>query len=190
MNSQVFLTVECRRKDIPYPAETHKHSQNYGFKSLKGKPEKAEKIQEAIGFPGIIHALKAINASDSPFFSIGCEKYIGPHEFGGYYARGYIEFSFNYSRMVSFPQAADLFRTFSGYCDERGLPDGVTYNFDLQPAHFVRAKIDGYSCCVWIMTSGHASYEEAVSAFNHASQFFGEFIAAFGPPEDEPERLY
>ncbi|ATF04056.1 hypothetical protein PhaeoP75_04457 (plasmid) [Phaeobacter gallaeciensis] len=190
MSSQVFLTVEDRQKDIPYPPETHQDSQNFGFKPLKGKSEKVDKIQEAKGFPGIIAALKAINVQDSPFFSIGCEKYIGPEQYGGYYARGYIEFAFNYARMVSFPQAADLFRCFSIYYAQHEIYEYTTYNFDIQPAYFVKAKTDGYTCCVWIRTGHHASHKEAEQAYNKAVQLLADFISTVGPPENEPERIY
>jgi len=187
---RIFLTVEDRCKNIPYPPESHQESQNFGFKLLKGKIDKAEKIQEAKGFPGIISALKAINAKGSPFFSIGCEKYIGPEQCGGYYARGYIEFAFNYAQMVSFPQAADLFRSFSNFCYNHKTPESVTYNFDLQPAHFVKAKTDGYSCCVWTRTGGHKTHEDAERAYNSAVEFLGNFIGAIGPLTIESERIY
>jgi hypothetical protein len=190
VSSRVFMTVENRKKDIPYPAETRRDGQNFGFKSLKGKSGKTEGIQEAKGFPGIISVLLAINDVGSPFFSIGCEKYIGPEKFGGFYARGYIEFAFNYRKMVSFQQAADLFHDFSVFCSQKEIPEGTNYNFDLQPAYFTRAKVDGYSCCVWTKTVGHANHAEAERAYNDAVQFLGEFITRIGPPSNEPERIY
>jgi hypothetical protein len=190
MSKSIFLTVEDRTKDIPYPAESHQDSQNFGFKPLKGKPEKVAKIQEAKGFPGIIAALESINEYESPFFSIGCEKYIGPEQFGGFYARGYIEFAFNYTKMVSFAQAADLFRLFSEFSSQRGVPASTTYNFDLQPAHFRKAMVDGYSCCVWIRTGGHPDYDRAQNAYNEAALFLGDFIDGMGAPAGELERIY
>ncbi len=182
--------MDERTKRIPYPPETHPDSQNYGFRSLKGKPDRAAKIKEANGFPGMIAALRSLNSDGSPFFSIGCEKYIGPQEFGGFYARGYIEFAYNYSQLVNFAQTADLFRVFSAFCSAREIDPRVTYNFDLQPAHFATVNTDGYSCCLWTRTGDHASIAEAKQSYNDAVKTLAEFFDGWGPPSPEPKRIY
>lgn len=190
MSCKVFLTVDTRRKHIPYQSETHDGSQNFGFKILKGKLHKIDSIQEAKGFPGIIHVLRALNESNSPFFSIGCEKYIGEQPFSGFYARGYIEFSFNYAIMANFANLAEFFRMFSIHCANSNTRSGDSFDFNMQPAHFKKIGLDGYSCCVWIRTGEHSSYSEAEQSYNRSAIFLAKFIETVGAPASLPEAIY
>lgn len=99
-NGQILMTINQRSKAIPYPAANHADSQNYGFQILKGKLDKIEGIQEAKDSKCIQEILGVLNATESPFFSAGCEKSFNK-EANGCWAKGYIEFAFNYSKAVN-----------------------------------------------------------------------------------------
>jgi hypothetical protein len=59
---------------VPYRAEDRDDGQrNHGFIDIVDHPELAVSIPEAQKSPGLLSLLKAINAQDSAFFSIGCE---------------------------------------------------------------------------------------------------------------------
>jgi hypothetical protein len=179
---QVFLTIETRSKAIPYPAASNADSQNFGFKPLKGKPDKIAKIQEAKGMPGIVKLLQALNAKDSPFFSVGCEKYIGDYHDGLFYVRGYVEFAFNYGPLLRDIQYMSLFKGFTDYVAKNPLSKGWSVNWDLQPAHFTSAKIDGYSCCLWLHVRSYLTHHEAVTNYNQLAEYQVGFFDSIGVP--------
>jgi hypothetical protein len=59
---------------------------------LKGKLHKVASIQEAKDNSALQQVLKIINAAESAFFSVGCERSFN-HGPQGFWAKGYIEFA-------------------------------------------------------------------------------------------------
>lgn len=181
--SQNMLTVNARSKSIPYPAATNVHSQNYGFRILKGKPGKVDRVKEASDLPALIGILKAINSPASPFFSVGCEKAF-PEFNGGFCAKGYVEFAFNYSRLVSdATQYFPLFFHFNRYAADFLSSNNVQFWWDLQPAEFKAIDLAGFSCCVWVTTEIYPSVEAAISVFSSSLELLNSFLGQYGAPE-------
>lgn len=183
MNPKVFLTIERRVKDVPYPPSNDEGSQNFGFKSYKGHTGKIPKIAEAKGFNGIISVLTAINSEMSPFFSIGCEKVIEAN-FQSFYARGYIEFSLNYEVMVVDKlNYMHLFAQFEN--DSRDYVDGnnVSFNWELAQAHFRKIDKVGYTCTIWVHAFNCSNHQSAVVAYNSATEFLASFFNTIGKPK-------
>lgn len=184
MTAQVYLTIGTRPKNIPYPASSSGGSQGFGFKPLKGKPDKVAGIKEVSEVPGVADLLRSINASETPFFSVGCEKYIGPYDDGSYYARGYVEFAFNHPEFLRDVQYMALFKHFNDYVSGEPLRPEWSVNWELQPAHFKKVKTDGYSCCMWLHVRPYFTREKAVEDYNALARHLIEFFEAHGADKD------
>ncbi|MBR8279097.1 hypothetical protein [Burkholderia vietnamiensis] len=60
---------------IPYHAVQHEDgTRNHGYRPVKGDRDAIEAIPEVQGYPELADFLIAINASDTPIESVGCEK--------------------------------------------------------------------------------------------------------------------
>lgn len=60
---------------VPYPAVDHRNGEkNHGYRRIKGNEEAIASIPEVEGFPEYRDFLIALNSSDSPVESVGCEK--------------------------------------------------------------------------------------------------------------------
>lgn len=60
---------------VPYPAvDHHDGDKNHGYRRVKGNEEAIASIPEVEGFPEYRDFLIALNSSDSPVESVGCEK--------------------------------------------------------------------------------------------------------------------
>ena len=182
----IMLTINQRSKSIPYPAASDAGSQNFGFRVLKGKLDKIGNIQEAKNSQCIQEILRTLNADDSPFFSVGCEKAFneGPN---GHWAKGYIEFAFNYSKLVTdatyyFP----LFFHFNKHATDFLPHHDVQFWWDLQPANFVAAKCVGFSCCVWVTTGMIATSNGARNEWESAVTLLSSFLRAAKQSNADP----
>jgi hypothetical protein len=102
-------------------------------------------IPEAQGITARKNALIALNAADSPFFTVGCEKAFGKNE-SGQWVSGYLEFAINYGEFVA--DAAfyfKLFFLFNQWYLGQQQQVGVRYNFELEGATFVDAGVSGFT---------------------------------------------
>ncbi len=149
---------------------------------MKGKPDEVEKIKEAKGLPGIIELLRAINVAETPFFSVGCEKCIEPYENGAFYARGYVEFAFNFAPLLRDVQYMALFKTFNDYILSKPLQEGWSVNWELQPAVFKAANVAGYSCCMWLHVRSYLTRDIAVRNYNDLARHLVGFFDGISPP--------
>jgi hypothetical protein len=169
MHTSLLLTIKNRPKAIPYPSGEHDDgSKNHGFKPLKAVPEDVETIPEAQDNDSLKLALKRLNARRTPFFTVGCEKAYNKSQ-NGCWARGYLEFSFNYVEIAADPDY--YFRIFFGfnqYVWEQQEQKTVQYHFELEPAHYMERNADGYTCSVWITTAEFPEDEQARSIWGSA----------------------
>lgn len=187
---QIVLTINQRSKSIPYPAETHSGSQNFGFRVLKGRLDKIEGIQEAKDSSCIKQLLCTLNAEASPFFSVGCEKSFNRSP-SGFWAKGYIEFAFNYSKLVSdAAQYFPLFFHFSRYASDYVTKHDVQFWWELQQARFEAADCEGFSCCVWITTGQFGSSAESQVEWESAVEMLGAFIEAVKIRNPDSQPIY
>lgn len=185
-NMQVMLTINQRSKAIPYSAASHADSQNSGFRVLKGRLDKIESIQEAKDNKSIQEILRILNATESPFFSVGCEKAFNKGQ-DGYWEKGYIEFAFNYIHAISdaahyFP----LFFHFSREAAEYLKQHDIQFWWELQPANFIAANCTGFSCCVWITTGNFSTTDEAKKEWETGVAILSNFLHAVKQSDAEP----
>lgn len=97
--TQMMLTIRNCGKGVPYGGSGEPRedgSANYGFKPLKGKPEEAVQIPVVQDEEHFCAALVAINDPLMPFFTVGCEKSFNHDDEERHWAKGYMEFPFNY----------------------------------------------------------------------------------------------
>lgn len=189
MAAQVFLTIDSRSKSIPYPAASNADSQNFGFKPLKGKLDKVDRVRELSEIPGVADLLRAINASETAFFSVGCEKFIGPNTDGTYYVRGYVEFAFNHPEFLRDVQYMALFATFNRYIVDKPMTEEWSVNWHLEPAFFQKVDTSGYSCCMWLHVRSYFTRERAVAEYNSLARHLIDFFEGF-PADPERPKIY
>jgi hypothetical protein len=169
--STLFLSIPYKRpKAIPYGGSKHSDgSENHGFKPLKGKPEECALIPEVQDNTALKKALISLNATETPFFTVGCEKSCNEHSGGaGYWMKGYIELAFNYKELVQ--DAQHYFKLFL---------DFNLYIFELEMAHFwqhLTVQEIGLTTAVWIQTEVLPSEHDAKNAWASALNTYVDFM--------------
>lgn len=179
--TSVVFTIKPGGKGVPYGGRGELRedgSANYGFKALKGKPEEAVLINEVQDEEHFRNALVAINGLDTPFFTVGCEKSFNEHP-KGYWARGYLEFAFNYCDLVEDAQYYfKLFFDFTHYVWKNQFNEHVQYHFELEGAHFFKGDCDGYTVAVWINVSVLPTEEEVKEVWGKAVDLLTAFLTS------------
>ncbi|HEV8392408.1 MAG TPA: hypothetical protein VGQ35_21315 [Dongiaceae bacterium] len=82
---------------LPYERNFEDGRANRGFTDLRGRPELAAEIAEAVASPALKALLVALAEPASPFFSIGCDHRPWPpaEEGGAHQSAGYIQLIFS-----------------------------------------------------------------------------------------------
>jgi len=193
-NTTVFLSIRNGGKGIPYGGATEDRldgSRNHGFKPLKSNPEEVRAIPEAQGIGALTRALVALNAADSPFVTVGCEKAFGSTD-SGHGVKGYLEFAFNYGELIA--DASFYFRLFflfsQWYSQQKQLA-GVQYNFELEGATFVTANVSGFTMSAWISAGTFPTGELALAAWEGALDLLVTFLSQHpAPPDGQYTSIY
>ena len=178
-NATVFLSIKNGGKGIPYGGAHEDRpdgSRNHGFKPLKSNPAEIAVIPEAQGITALKNALIALNAANSPFFTVGCEKASGEND-SGHWMRGYLEFAFNYGELVA--DAAfcfKLFFLFNQWYWTQKQQVGVRYNFELEGATFLDANVSGFTITAWISAGTYPTKELARTAWEAALDTLVAFL--------------
>jgi hypothetical protein len=183
---QIMLTINQQSKIIPYPATNNVDSQNYGFRVLKGNLDKIQYIQEAKDSKCIQEILRTLNSTDSSFFSVGCEKSYNEDR-DGFWVKGYIEYAFNYRKLII--DATHYFPLFFHFNKQVSVllsQHKLQYWWDLQPANFLAAKCDGFSCCIWVTTGSFLGMAEAKDEWEFAVEQLSTFFKTVKQPNFEP----
>ncbi len=191
-NMTVFLSMKNGGKGIPYGGADEDRpdgSRNHGFKSLKSNP--AEAIPEAQGITALKNALIALNAADSPFFTVGCEKAFGKND-SGHWVSGYLEFALNYGELVA--DAAfyfKLFFLFNQWYWQQKQEVGVRYQFELEGATFLDANLSGFTITAWISAGTYPTKELAQASWEEALDTLVTFLRQQpAPPEGQYTEIY
>lgn len=183
-SDKIILTIERRSKAIPYPAEVRDDgTKNLGFRDLKGIDAANLDIPEANDSPAIRDALLAINQSQTPFFTVGCEKSLNEYQ-GKFWKRGYLEFSFNHAKLIAdaahyFP----LFFHFSFAAHEFVLKRPIQFMWELQAARFTQADATGFSCCVWVTNGDYKTAEECERDWDEGLRLLTKFLLSAKPTD-------
>jgi hypothetical protein len=184
MNEENFklpLIIEQRSKAIPYPAELDDGRTNHGFKDVKGNPEAIDAIAEIQDCRSLRDALQALNAPETQFFTVGCEKALNEHD-GKFWKRGYLEFSFNYAELVR--DAVSYFMLFFHFNQAPPIREflpkqSVQFAWELQGCRFKKAGVGGFTCCVWITTGDYPTAPACEAAWDEAVDLLAGFLLHF-----------
>jgi hypothetical protein len=182
MATNITLSIKNRTVAIPYPAPDQEDSPHSGFRPLKGRPDAVPEIPAVHDNDALKLALIKINDSATPFFTVACRKSFnsGPE---GFWARGYLEFSFNHIDIAKdSPNYFLLFEQFNRYVAEANFDLPVDFNFELQGAHFTDRAANGYTACVWITTAESPAMEGVHKTWNQSVGILADFLGNFVKP--------
>jgi hypothetical protein len=190
----VFLSIRNGGKGVPYGGADEDRpdgARNYGFKPLKSNPAEITLIPEAQGIPALKNALIVLNAENSPFFTIGCEKASGKKD-SGYWMNGYLEFAFNYKELVADAKFYfNLFYLFNQWYWNQRPQIGVQYNFELYGAMFLAANVSGFTITAWISAGSYLTEELAQIAWEGALDGLITFLGQQpAPPDGQFTKIY
>lgn len=175
MQTNIILSIKSSKKTIPYAGAGTDH----GFKPLKGRPDEAATIPEVHDSDALKNALVKINNNATPFFTVGCALSINS-EPGGFWAKGYLEFSFNYIEIAKdSPNYFLLFEQFNKYIRASGFNLPVDFNFQLEEANFPAIAADGHTASVWITTAEFPARDDAQKTWNQSIGLLADFLGSF-----------
>jgi hypothetical protein len=177
---QMLFTIKEGSKGIPYAGTGVRDdgTENHGFFILKGKPAEASAIAEVQDNPPMKNALVAINDSSTAFFTAGCEKSFN-HDSEGYWAKGYIEVSYNYVELASDAQHYfKLFFDFNNRIRNMRFDAPIQYHWELEAAVFtdVSWQTHGFTVGVWIRTASFESQGEVQNVWAQGVDFLVEYF--------------
>jgi hypothetical protein len=181
METVLNLSIRNRGKGVPYGPVDRGESANRGFKALKRDPRLIAEVAEACDDDVLRNAIMRINAPHTPFFSVGCEKSfnkeIGKEGRETFWAKGYLEFSFNYKETVA--DACSyfvLFFNFNRAVIDQKFDKPIWFHWELEGAHFFDGDCHGWTCCVWIQTTDCPSENESREVWHAGVDFFATFL--------------
>lgn len=185
---QCFLTIRNRYKGIPYGGGTRDGSSiNHGFKPLKAAENPATSVPEAHDDPPLTQAINAVNAPQTSFFTVGCEKSLNPQADGKYWKRGYLEIAFNDTALCNDSRNYfALFQEFSAHLHKTGFRSSLAIEWELEAAHFIAANIGGWTVTVWITTALVNTVAEAEQLWAVGLATLVEFLVTQSFPVAQP----
>jgi hypothetical protein len=178
--SRLLFSIRQRGKAVPYGGcdkdRPDGSAKNRGFKNLKRKPEELASIPEIQDNDSLRNALVVLNAYDSPFFTVGCEKACNKDATGDW-MRGYLEFSFNYRELVADAQFYfKLFFDFNNWYWSQEQKNVILYEFELEGADFWEVSAAGFTMTVWITTTAFKTDQEAKNAWRWGLDTLVDFL--------------
>jgi hypothetical protein len=168
----ILSTPHKSPKAIPYGGSKREDGgENHGFRPLKGKPEECALIAEVQDNSALKNALITLNGTETPFFTVGCEKSCNRHSTGaGYWMKGYVEVAFNYKELVQ--DAQNYFKLFFDFnlnwFWKQKQEAVVHYHFELEMGHFwqhLSLHEGAFTTAVWIQTEVLQSEKDAQNAW-------------------------
>jgi len=178
--AETLLTINQRSKDVPYPSDVRDDgSLNHGFLNLKGaEAQRISDVHEAADCPALKNILATINAPESPFFSVGCEKAL-TGAVNKFWKKGYCEFAFNdANRVKDAMYYFHLFFHFNRAQEPFDADTKIQYLWDLQPANFRQCDVVGFTCCVWITVGKFDDASKCSRVWAEAVTRLGDFLAS------------
>lgn len=173
------LQIAQNGKGIPYGGTGNIRADgdaNYGFKNLKGKPERLDEVPELARDEALADLVASLNQAHSAFGTVGCVS-APVDETQGHRVSGYIEFAFDSAEKVA--DAANYFPVFFHF--DRALhsmkfEDKVHFRWELMGATFLHTNAVGYTMSVTVNTDFYPSAEEAGIAWANGLDFLGGYL--------------
>ena len=180
------LVISSRGKGIPYGGSGVREDggRNYGFQVLKNNPAAIDDLPEANENTPLRMVLEAVNSPDTDLFSVGCLS--APIQAESKFRRtGYVEFAINDSTAVA--DAAKLFPIFFHFdrlLKQQSSTLQIWFFWELAPATFVDAGIEGFTCAVTINTGMFATQDEADDAWAQGLALLAALLGSVRAPRD------
>jgi hypothetical protein len=187
VQTSIILSIRDYCKTIPYTPAEREESTCHGFTPLKGAPrEQIAAIPEVQDLPCLREALVTINAPQTSFFTIGCEKAFNPTS-ENWWAKGYLEFAYNDRKYAIDAQwYFKAFFDFTHYIWQREFDAPVQFHWELNGAQFMAASFTGYSVMLWVQTAELASENDVKQLWCAAVSLLAEYLAQITAPVDNP----
>jgi hypothetical protein len=174
-----LLSVSPLGKAIPYAGTGEPRPDggaNFGFKDLKGKPERLGDVPETQEDRALADVMRAINAAHTGVFSIASMSELTTCT-GGVQYSGYLEIAFNSRHQVEDPaRYFDLYLRFDRLLAARAFPYAVDFEWELCPAHFSAGDVGGYSVAVRVRTACSPDSERAYESWEAAMSALAELF--------------
>lgn len=173
------LHISQEGKGIPYWGDgvlRDDGDANYGFKNLKGHPERIAEIPELTRDEPLRDCIALLNEPGSAFGTVGCVS-ATVHEPRGHRVSGYVEFAFDSAEKVSdagnyFP----VFFHFDGALHRNRFDDKVHYHWELMGATFRRTDTLGFTVTVTVNTGWYETAEDAGIVWANGIDFLAGFL--------------
>lgn len=188
-NHTNVLIIDQSGKGIPYGGTGELRpdgNANYGFKNLKGHPERIATIPELEADDALRDIVTSINLPGSAFATVGSGSWPVDEDEGNR-VTGYVEFAFN-----SAVQAADagsyfpVFFHFDRALHTLKFVDRVHFRWELMGARFVMLQISGFTVSVTINTDFYPSIDEARAAWRSGLDFLMNYLTHVPPAGGTP----
>ena len=188
---QLGLTIGHHGKAIPYGGNGEARSDggaNYGFRSLKGHPERLAEIPELQNDPSLQSMIQAINEPQTAFWSVGCDSGIYSAA-AGQAMQGFVEFAINSQQVAADARTYfAIFFNFDRMLHGSDFGEPVAFNWELDSAYFADADVDGFTMTVWVRTSFYPSEDEAREAWGRSLCALTQFLS--GVPSFDGTPIY
>lgn len=186
-----WLSVSPLGKAIPYAGTGERRPDggaNFGFKDLKGRPDRLDQVPEANEDRALAELMRTINAPHTGVFSIASMSGLEVDR-GSMVRSGYLEIAFNSRHQVE--DAANyfaLFLRFDRLLVARAFAAPVEFQWELYPAHFSSGDVAGWSVEIRVRTTPMSDATGATGIWQAAMEMLQELFAAV--PEERSDPLY
>jgi hypothetical protein len=174
------IEVEQKPLGIPYH-RPDSDLKSHGYVNLRQQPEMVEVLPELQGCTPLRDFVAALNKGNSPFETLGCEKWSAPwaHEkFPGFIARhgSYVDIALLEKSKCSTPDVYhDLVREFRTYAEQHPVYDVMHVHFVLRPT--VSMNQTWWTLEYWNYGIGRTD-EEAERWWAEGLRYFQSFLEA------------
>jgi hypothetical protein len=168
------LQISQDYKGIPYGGDgvlREDRDANYGFKNLKGHPDRINSIPELAQDEALRDLVTMLNDGSSAFGTVGCVSAPVTEE-QGHRVSGYVEFAFDSAEAISdagtyFP----IFFHFDKALHTLKFDDKVHFHWELMGAIFRHTDAGGFTMTVTVNTGWYDTRDEAATAWANGLDF-------------------
>ena len=159
---------------------------NYGFKNLKGHPERIAGIPELARDEALRDCVTSLNLARSAFGTVGCVSGSVDGK-DGHRVTGYVEFAFDDAdRIADAGNYFPLFFHFDHALHEVKFDDKVHYHWELMGGYFHQARVTGFTMTVTINTGWYETVEDAGIAWANGVDFLADYLQRWPPKGGTP----
>ena len=186
-----WFSVSPLGKAIPYTGTGERRADggaNFGFKDLKGRPDRLDEVPEANEDRALAQVMRTINGPHTGVFSIASMSCLEGDR-GHVVRSGYLEIAFNSRHQVE--DAANYFALFlrlDRLLVARAFDAPAEFHWQLCPAHFSSGDVAGWSVEIRVRTAPTSDASGATGIWRAAMEMLQELFATV--PAERKDPLY